>query len=163
MSFAWISNLTNNLGIGAQMDKTTTLSIYTDGGSRGNPGPSAFGVHIENQSGLTLDEIGQNLGTTTNNVAEYSAIVAGLSWVVKNKSKMPGLTRINFFMDSQLASSQLNGFYKIKNTQLRELLFSAKEKEAEIDLPVHYSHIPREQNKKSDRMVNLALDNRLKE
>ena len=64
-------------------------------------------------------------------------------------------------MDSQLACSQLNGLYKIKNAGLRELYFQAKEKEAQIDLPVTYTHIPREQNRKADRMVNLALDNRI--
>ncbi len=144
------------------MDQTTSLRIYTDGGSRGNPGPSALGVYIENESGMTLDEIGQYLGLTTNNIAEYSAIVAGLNWVVEHKSEMPSLTKVNFYMDSQLAASQLNGLYRIKNPKLRELLFAARQKESEIGLPVEYSHVPREQNKKADRMVNVALDEVLK-
>lgn len=143
------------------MDQTTSLNIFTDGGSRGNPGPSALGVYIENQSGATLDEIGEYLGITTNNIAEYSAIVAALSWVLKHREEMPLLKRVNFYMDSQLAMSQLNGLYRIKNPKLRELLFIAKQKEAEIKVPVTYSHVPREQNKKADRMVNVALDNNI--
>lgn len=143
------------------MDQTNSLNIFTDGGSRGNPGPSALGVFIENDKGMVLDEIGTYLGITTNNIAEYSAVVAGLNWVVQNKAQMPSLAKVSFYMDSQLASSQLNGLYKIKNPNLRELLFTAKQKEAEIGLPVTYSHVPREQNKKADAMVNKALDENL--
>ena len=140
------------------MDQTNSLNIYTDGGSRGNPGPSSLGVYIENDKGMILDEISSYLGVTTNNIAEYSAILAGLNWIVENKTQMPNLTKINFFMDSQLAMSQLNGLYKIKNPKLRELLFEARKKEAEIGLTIRYSHIPREQNKKADALVNKALD-----
>lgn len=149
--------------MGAQIESTTELRIYTDGGSRGNPGPSALGVYIENGHGLFLDEIGKTLGINTNNFAEYSAIVEGLSWAFSHKAKMPKLVRISFFMDSNLAASQLNGLYKIKNPILRELLFSVKQKEAELGIPISYTHIPREQNKKADRMVNLALDHMLKQ
>lgn len=143
------------------MDKTKQLNIYTDGGSRGNPGPAALGVYIENDQGVTLDEIGKVIGINTNNVAEYGAIVEGLSWVLSHKHEMPNLQKIHFYMDSLLASSQLNGLYKIKNPNLRILFFEAKQKETEIDVPISYSHIPREQNKKADRMVNLALDNKM--
>ena len=143
------------------MDQANTLNIYTDGGSRGNPGPCALGVYIENDQGLFLDQISKTLGINTNNFAEYSAIVEGLSWVLSHKEQMPGLFRVNFFMDSNLAASQLNGLYKIKSAKLRELFFSAKEKEAQLKIPVYYSHIPREQNKKADRLVNIALDNKI--
>ncbi len=145
------------------MDQTKILNIYTDGGSRGNPGPGALGVHIENDQGEVLEKIGKALGVTTNNVAEYSAIIAGLTWAIRNKSLMPNLSKINFFMDSQLAAAQLNGIYKVKNPKIRELFFLIKQKEAEINSPIYYSHIPREQNKKADKLVNMALDNRLKE
>ena len=141
------------------MDQTNTLNIFTDGGSRGNPGPAAIGLYIENEKGRALAAIGKTIGNGTNNVAEYRAIIEGLDWVIENKAKMPNLSRINFFMDSNLASSQLNGVYKIKNANLRNLLFAAREKEAVISLPIHYSHIPREENKKADRLVNIALDN----
>lgn len=140
------------------MDQTNAINIFTDGGSRGNPGPSALGAYIENDKGIVLNEISQYLGVTTNNIAEYSAIVAALNWIVENKSQMPNLSKISFYMDSQLASSQLNGLYRIKNPNLRVLLFEARQKEAEIGLPITYSHVPREQNKKADALVNLALD-----
>lgn len=143
------------------MDQTKSLNIYTDGGSRGNPGPAALGVYIENDHGVTLDQIGKSLGITTNNVAEYSAIIEGLTWALKHKVQMPNLEQINFYMDSNLAASQLNGLYRIKSPVLRELLFLAKEKEAELGVPIVYTFIPREQNKKADRMVNMALDNKL--
>lgn len=140
------------------MDQTRTLNIYTDGGSRGNPGAAAIGVYIENDLGAVLAAIGKAIGNGTNNVAEYRAILEGLDWIIENKTKMPNLTRINFLMDSNLAASQLNGVYKIKNANLRNLIFAAREKEALIGLPIYYSHIPREENKKADRLVNIALD-----
>lgn len=143
------------------MDRTISLNIFTDGGSRGNPGLAALGVYVENQNNEKLAAIGKTLGVATNNVAEYSAIVEGLNWILFNKKNMTKLSRINFYMDSQLAVRQLNGIYKIKSPHLRELLFSAKQKEAEIGLPIHYSHVPRDQNKKADTLVNMALDNTL--
>lgn len=143
------------------MEQTKILNIYTDGGSRGNPGPAALGVYIENDNGEMLVEIGKTLGITTNNIAEYSAIVAGLTWILENKEALINLSKINFFMDSNLAASQLNGIYKIKNANLRALFFIAKQREAEIKVPIYYTHIPREENKKADRLVNLALDNKM--
>jgi ribonuclease HI len=143
------------------MFNSTSLRIYTDGGSRGNPGHAATGTFIENEGGETLAAIGIYIGIATNNVAEYKAIIEGLEWILQNKNQMPLLKKIDFFMDSNLAASQLNGLYKIKNANLRELLFLAKQKEAEIKLPITYTHIPREKNKKADRLVNIALDNHL--
>ena len=137
------------------------LKVFTDGGARGNPGPAALGVFISDGDGNPVAEIGKRLGDQTNNFAEYSAIVEGLNWVLSNKEKFPFLSEVLFFMDSNLAVSQLNGLYKIKNSQLRNFVISIKIKETELGLPVSYSHVPREQNKKADRMVNLALDNKI--
>lgn len=134
-----------------------TITIFTDGGSRGNPGPSALGVYIEGD-GQKLKEIGKTLGINTNNFAEYSAIVEGLSWVAENINQFPNLEKINFFMDSNLAVMQLNGLYKIKNAVLRDLYFKVKQLENKVSKPVTYTHVPREQNKKADRLVNMALD-----
>ncbi len=141
------------------MENTLAIRIYTDGGSRGNPGPAATGTHIEDQDKKILAEIGKTIGITTNNVAEYKAIIEGLSWVLENKNNLINLKKIDFFMDSNLAAMQLNGIYKIKNPGLRILLFKARELEAQIKLPITYTHIPREENKKADRLVNIALDN----
>lgn len=137
------------------------IKIYTDGGSRGNPGPSALGVHIEDSAGETIKDIGKTLGINTNNFAEYSAIVEALDWVIENRGEMPNLERIEFYMDSKLAVMQITGMYKVKSPTLKALLIAAKQKEAEIKLPISYEHVYREQNTKADRMVNLALDNRL--
>ncbi len=143
------------------MHKTKTLNIYTDGGSRGNPGQAALGTYVEDERGNVLASIAKTLGVATNNVAEYSAIIEGLAWVLSNKRRMPSLARINFFMDSNLAASQLNGLYKIKNPGIRELVFKARQLESELKIPINYKHIPREKNKKADRLVNIALDRRI--
>lgn len=135
--------------------------IFTDGGARGNPGPAAFGVFIQDENGKELARIGKTIGVATNNVAEYSAIVEGLNWLLENKKKY-NFTGANFYMDSQLAYSQLSGLYKIKNAKIRELVFSIRQKEQLLGIPVLYNHVPREQNRKADFMVNQALDNELR-
>lgn len=136
------------------------ISIFTDGGARGNPGPAALGVYIEDENGKELGRIGKTLGETTNNVAEYSAILEGFNWAVENKQSQ-SIEAITFYMDSQLAYSQLTGLYKVKNDRIRQFVFSIRQKESELSLPVYYKHIPREKNKKADYMVNLALDNKI--
>lgn len=141
------------------MYNLASINIYTDGGSRGNPGPSALGTYIESDDKTELASIGRRIGVTTNNIAEYSAIKEGLDWVLEKLNEMPDLKKINFYMDSNLAASQLNGLYKIKNAGLRVIYFEIKSLEAQIKIPIYYTHIPREQNKKADRLVNLALDN----
>jgi len=136
------------------------IFIYTDGGARGNPGPAALGVYIEDENKKELARIGKRLGDTTNNIAEYSAIVEAMSWAVENKQKKK-IESISLFMDSQLAFSQLSGIYKIKNSSIRDLVFKIRQLEQELNVPVFYNHIPREKNIKADFMVNLALDNKL--
>lgn len=132
------------------------ISIHTDGGARGNPGPAAIGVFIEGEKEV-MAAIGKTIGESTNNVAEYKAVIEALTWLLQNKEKIQG-SEINFFMDSQLIYSQIIGVYKVKNENLRDLLFKVKEKEAELQLPINYNHIPREENKKADSLVNMALD-----
>lgn len=134
------------------------LSIYTDGGSRGNPGPAALGVYIEDENKKEVVRIGKRIGETTNNVAEYSAITEAFSWLLANKDKL-SIESVSFYMDSQLAYSQIVGLYKVKNERIREFIFEIRQKEAEVGFPVYYNHVRREYNKKADMMVNLALDN----
>lgn len=136
------------------------IIIFTDGGSRGNPGPSALGVYIENEKGEILAKIGKRLGTATNNVAEYKAILEGLDWLISNKN-IYQIQEAEFNMDSQLAFKQLIGLYKIKNTNLRMIHFEIKQKEAELKIPVIYKHVRREKNINADLLVNLALDNKI--
>lgn len=136
------------------------MKIFTDGGSRGNPGPAAIGVYIENDHGERLTAIGQTIGIATNNAAEYKAIIAALEWVLSNNQKIATEKTINFYVDSQLAYSQIAGLYRIKNTTLREFVFTIREKEGQIKQEIRYFHIPRELNKKADALVNKALDER---
>ena len=140
------------------MNNLASINIFTDGGSRGNPGPSALGVYVESEDQEELVSIGKTLGMQTNNIAEYSAIIEGLNWVLINLNKLTLLKKVNFFMDSNLAVQQLNGVYKVKNAGIRNLFFEIKKLEAQISIPIYYSHIPREKNKNADRLVNLALD-----
>ncbi|MEK7559040.1 MAG: ribonuclease HI family protein [Patescibacteria group bacterium] len=135
-----------------------TLNIFTDGGARGNPGPSAIGVYIEDEEGKEIARIGKTIGIATNNTAEYKAVIEALSWTVENKEKLSKETIINFHLDSLLVCSQIKGLYKIKNADLRTYLFRIRELEAEIESPLFYTHIPREKNKKADDLVNKALD-----
>lgn len=133
--------------------------VFTDGGARGNPGPAALGVYIE-KNGKTLAKIGKSLGETTNNVAEYSAILEGLSWLLEHKEKF-SIEKASFFMDSQLAYSQIVGLYKVKNQKLRELIFKIRQLEAQLKISIFYHHIPREKNKIADFIVNQVLDNKV--
>lgn len=141
------------------MNPKYELTIYTDGGSRGNPGPAAYGFVITDSDKQPVYEEGKTIGIDTNNVAEYSAIVNALRWVETN-TKTIGYkpSTISFFMDSMLCAQQLSGKWKIKNENLRALYFTIKDLERRIEVPVTYSHVRREFNKEADRMVNLALD-----
>lgn len=134
------------------------IVVFTDGGSRGNPGPAALGVYIE-----TLNkEYGECIGYKTNNDAEYGAIVFALQRVKKivGKEKAKQI-HLDMYMDSELAVRQLNHIYKIKNQRIRQ--FCTEIWNAMPDFGrVTFTHIPREKNKRADAMVNIALDNAMK-
>ncbi|MCL4416834.1 MAG: ribonuclease HI family protein [Actinobacteria bacterium] len=137
------------------------ISVYTDGGARGNPGPASIGVYIENDKNSKIFEFGRTIGVSTNNVAEYQAVIEALNWLVKNETLVSRNRDINFYMDSNLVCSQITGIFKVKNANLKDMLFKIREKEAQIKANIRYFHIPREKNKKADRLVNMALDNEL--
>ncbi|HVZ12147.1 MAG TPA: ribonuclease HI family protein [Patescibacteria group bacterium] len=146
------------------MKDKSTLIIYTDGGSRGNPGPAAYGFVVFDENKKMIYEEGKNLGIQTNNYAEYMAIVESLRWVQKSivSPDIIGvssqLSVVNYFMDSMLCAMQLSGKWKIKSETIRALFYEVKKLEEEIGLPISYQHVRREFNKEADRMVNLALD-----
>ncbi|MBI4087473.1 MAG: ribonuclease HI family protein [Candidatus Liptonbacteria bacterium] len=126
--------------------------VYTDGGARGNPGPAAIGVVINGR------EYGEYLGERTNNQAEYEALIFALKKVKqlvgKAKSKE---AEIEARMDSELVAKQLNGKYKILEPELQPLF--VKVWNLKLDFKkVSFVHVPREENKKADRMVNKVLD-----
>ncbi len=134
------------------------LNVFTDGGARGNPGLSAIGVYVEDESQKKIAGFGKTIGTTTNNVAEYKAVIEALDWIIENKNSFSKDTKVNFSLDSKLVCSQIIGLFKVKNADLRGLLFEVRDREAQINLPIYYKHIPREKNTIADGFVNKALD-----
>lgn len=140
------------------MELENMIYIYTDGGSRGNPGPAAIGVYIIDSNSEVLYALGETIGETTNNVAEYTAVIAALSWLVKNKKKLV-TQKVHFRLDSLLVVSQINGLYKIKHSHLRDLMIQVRTLMGQLDVLLNFEHIPREKNKMADALVNRALDN----
>jgi len=132
------------------------LKIYTDGGARGNPGPAAFGVVIEDKDGKIVGKFSKYLGETTNNQAEYQAIHFALE-----KAKEMGASEVELFSDSELIVNQLNQDYKIKNEELGKWFLKIWNLRAEIG-KVSFTHIRREKNKMADKLVNLELDKNIK-
>ena len=126
--------------------------LFTDGGSRGNPGPAAYGFVLEADDGTVLDARGEAIGVATNNVAEYSALIAGLE-----RARLLGLAEVEVVSDSELLVKQMRGEYKVKNAALRELSLEAARLAREIG-KVTYTAVRREHNELADRLVNDALD-----
>ncbi|KKQ43240.1 MAG: ATP-utilizing enzyme of the PP-loop superfamily (Modular protein) [Candidatus Woesebacteria bacterium GW2011_GWA1_37_8] len=133
------------------------IKIFTDGGSRGNPGPAASAfVVFENNKILTKE--GKFLGNATNNIAEYSALLLAVEWLNKNK-----LTEnIKFFLDSELIVKQLNKTYKIKNKNLKIIFLRINKLLDEGFEGSSFIHVPRGQNKLADELVNKILDENMK-
>lgn len=128
------------------------IEIYCDGGSRGNPGPAAFGFVVK-VDGQTVKEDSGYIGIATNNFAEYTALIKVLSWL---KESYQGKD-LHIYLDSQLVVSQISGIWKIKNPNIRNLVFKVRELESSFG-QIAYKHVLREQNKEADRLVNQALD-----
>jgi ribonuclease HI len=126
--------------------------LWTDGGARGNPGPAAFAYVLEAEDGTVLDARGEAIGVATNNVAEYSALVAGLGRAVE-----AGVRELEVRSDSELMVKQMRGEYRVKNHDLQSLFLDASRAAREIGR-VTYTHVRREHNELADRLVNEALD-----
>jgi ribonuclease HI len=126
--------------------------LSTDGGARGNPGPAAYGYVLEADDGTVLAAHGETIGIATNNVAEYSALIAGLE-----KALELGVTDLDVVSDSELMVKQMRGEYKVKNEALRQLSQRATRCARELG-SVHYRAVRREHNELADRLVNEALD-----
>jgi ribonuclease HI len=131
------------------------LKFFTDGGSRGNPGPSASGIVILTMKDEVVENFGVYLGVTTNNIAEWTAVKLAFEAVAKYQPK-----RVHAYMDSELVCKQLNGQYRVKHPGLqpiyREVIELAKHYE------VTFEHVYREKNKLADAQVNLAIDKALR-
>lgn len=136
------------------------LVIHTDGGARGNPGPAGIGVIIEEGdpstgSGRAIAQFGKKIGETTNNVAEYTAVIEALDWLKTNKYSP---REIDFVLDSTLVVNQLNGLFKVKQPHLRELLMRVRALEQKVGGTIRYAAVRREANTRADLLVNQALD-----
>ena len=136
------------------------LKIFFDGGSRGNPGPSAVGAVIYDKNDNRIAEISEFVGEQTNNMAEYIALEKVLEYIKKYKAKY-NIRRIMLNTDSKLIHNQLKKIWKIRDDDLREIARRIARRLKEYDL-VDLRLIPREDNKIADRLVNSALDNKLK-
>ncbi|MCQ9206465.1 MAG: ribonuclease HI family protein [Omnitrophica bacterium] len=128
------------------------LSVYVDGGSRGNPGPAGIGAVILNEKGTVIREYNKYIGITTNNVAEYNAVIYGLQEALIEKADA-----IELHLDSELVAQQLKGEYKVKNANIRPLFEQALHlisgfKKCTI------TRIGREKNKLADKLVNKAIN-----
>lgn len=132
--------------------KSKKLYLYTDGGSRGNPGPSGIGVVILDSNKKKIKEVFKYIGEATNNVAEYTALVSGLKEALALKA-----TDIVIYMDSELLAKQLNGEYKVKDVNMKTFF------DESLDLFKNFNsfevkHIERAKNKEADKLVNKAIN-----
>jgi ribonuclease HI len=126
--------------------------LFTDGGARGNPGPAAYGFVLESEDGTVLAAEGEAIGTATNNVAEYSGLIAGLQKAVELH-----VPEVEVVSDSELMVKQMRGEYRVKNEALRELYDEATALARRLG-NVEYRHVRRAHNELADKLVNDALD-----
>ena len=128
-----------------------TARANVDGGSRGNPGPAGYGVRIEWDDG-TIVELKESIGVATNNVAEYSGLIAALTWAVST-----GVSSLHVLADSDLLVKQMRGEYRVKSPGLQPLFEEARALVKQIGR-VRFEHVRREFNKEADRLANEAMD-----
>lgn len=126
--------------------------LYADGAARGNPGPAGSGAVLLDESGRVVAERTRALGTATNNVAEYTALIIGLE-----EARRRGVDEIDVRMDSLLVVRQMQGLWKIKHPGLRPLAFRAGELLASFPRR-SIEHVPREKNAQADALANRAID-----
>ena len=136
------------------MTSPKKCKIYSDGGARGNPGPAAIGVLVCDEKDRKLTDHGETIGETTNNVAEYTAVIRGLTLAAEL-----GISEADYFLDSELVARQLAGIYRLKAEHLKPFYTQVKDLEKKFKR-VTYFYVPREHPKIKhvDRLVNLALD-----
>jgi ribonuclease HI len=133
------------------------LTIHTDGGSKGNPGPSAIGVvfYCDGHEVFTYRE---DIGIATNNIAEYTAVIRAFEKSLEYIKTHPEITEIQLYSDSSLVVNQLKGLFKIKEAHIGSLILKVKNLEKTLQLPISYFLVPREKNKKADELVNNIIE-----
>lgn len=132
------------------------VKIYSDGGARGNPGPAGIGVVIFDDQGKIIKKIKRYIGETTNNQAEYQAILAGLKAAKELKAK-----QVKCYLDSELVVKQMNGEYKVKDQNLALIFIKIWNLQHDFE-KISFNHIRREKNKLADQLVNEAIDQQTK-
>jgi ribonuclease HI len=137
------------------------ITLHTDGGARGNPGPAGAGAVVCDASGRTIKEVSKYLGHQTNNFAEYTAVVLGLEMIAKHfgKAQCKELD-VQVFMDSELVCKQLNREYQIKEPTLFPLFIQVNNLQVSTFPHLHFAHVPRKDNAHADRLANEAMDSR---
>lgn len=128
------------------------IIIHSDGGARGNPGPAGIGAILNADDGIVLAEISHYIGETTNNQAEYKALIVGLE-----KAKELEAEEVECYLDSELVVKQLNREYKVKNADLAPLFLKVHNLSLAFK-KIIFIHVRREQNKEADRLANEAMD-----
>jgi ribonuclease HI len=134
---------------------TKILKLFTDGGARGNPGPAAIGIVIKDEHGKVLHKYAEYIGETTNNQAEYKALIKGLELIRDLKP-----SEIHCYLDSELVVKQMRQEYKVKDAGLQSLFIKAWNLAVTLG-KVKFSHIPRTQNEEADEILNQELDRRV--
>jgi probable phosphoglycerate mutase len=129
----------------------SSATAHVDGGSRGNPGPAGYGVHITRDDGSIVD-LKQSIGVATNNIAEYNGLVAALRWAVEQ-----GVRVLHVKADSELMIKQMRGEYRVKNPGLQPLYEEARRLARQLER-VRFEHVRREFNQDADRLANEAMD-----
>jgi ribonuclease HI len=135
-----------------QANTTDFVTAYCDGGSRGNPGPSGYGVSVEDVTGHPIAELSEFLGVKTNNFAEYSGLLAALEYALSH-----GHARLRVVADSELMVKQMKGQYQVKSPDLRPLWEEAKRRAARLER-FEIQHVLRGKNKRADALANQAMD-----
>lgn len=138
------------------------IVIYTDGGSRGNPGPAAIGVILTDEKGKMIKEYAEKIGRTTNNEAEYEAVIFALqkAKLLFGKRKIKTM-EVEIKMDSEFVTKQLNNEYKILDRKIEQLFLKTWNLKVDFN-KVKFTHIPRNKNLEADRLVNQALGSKKK-
>ena len=131
--------------------KVKRVVIHTDGASAGNPGPAAIGATIKSEQGRLITTISRGIGRTTNNQAEYRAIIAALEKAIELGAK-----HVDINLDSQLVVRQISGEYRVKNAALKPLCQQVKQLLSLLE-GFTITHIPRQQNKEADNLASIAL------
>ncbi|MCS6775276.1 MAG: ribonuclease HI family protein [Chloroherpetonaceae bacterium] len=134
------------------METITPWKAHVDGAARGNPGPAGIGIIIEDPAGAIRCEIGEPFGVTTNNVAEYSALIRALE-----EARALGCTRLEVYTDSELVAHQLNGRYAVKAAHLLPLYQRARQILAQFEHAT-VTHVPRQNNQRADALSNRGAD-----